>query len=176
MVYGEDEALAFRRARAVRGELAERHSMDPARIIATGRKAQGHTGDLSVVDVYAADATRCGGCAGSTFRTIALDSAAMPVVTSTAEALPADRRRRLQGPAQPAARRPPLNRFNRPGRPLRRRPQRPAPRLQPAEARHASSRRRRRLRRPPRPGDVRVRGSSSTTTIRRADGGVRPAR
>jgi hypothetical protein len=88
VVYGEDEALAYKRARAVRGELAERHSMDPARIIAAGRKADGHGGDVAVVDVYQADATRCGGCNGSTFRTIALDSATMGLVTVTPEALP----------------------------------------------------------------------------------------
>lgn len=88
VVYGEDEATAFKRARAVRGELAERHSMDPARIIATGRKADGHAGDLAVVDVFAADPTRCGGCGDSTFRTIALDSAAMQLVTVTPETLP----------------------------------------------------------------------------------------
>jgi hypothetical protein len=88
VVYGENEALAFQRARAVRGELAERHSMDPARIIATGRKAEGHAGDLAVVDVFTADATRCGGCGTSTFRTVALDSGAASLVTSTAETLP----------------------------------------------------------------------------------------
>jgi hypothetical protein len=88
VVYGEDETLAYRRAKAVRGELAERHSMDPARIIAAGRKAEGHQGDLAVVDVYGADATRCGGCAGATFRTVALDSATMGLVTMTPETLP----------------------------------------------------------------------------------------
>jgi hypothetical protein len=88
VVYGADESLAYKRARAVRGELAERHSMDPARIIASGRKAEGHGGDLAVVDIYSADATRCGGCGGSSFRTIALDSATMNLVTVTPEALP----------------------------------------------------------------------------------------
>jgi hypothetical protein len=88
VVYGEDEALAYKRAKAVRGELAERHSMDPARIIASGRQANGHAGDLAVVDVYGADPTRCGGCGSSSFRTIALDSATMALVTLTPEALP----------------------------------------------------------------------------------------
>ncbi len=88
IVYGDDEKLAFQRARAVRGELAERHSMDAGRIIATGRKAEGHAGDLAVVDVYGADPTRCGGCNGSTFRTLALDSAAMQLVTVRPEMLP----------------------------------------------------------------------------------------
>jgi hypothetical protein len=100
VVYGENETLAYQRARAVRGELAERHSMDQARIIATGRKADGHAGDLAVVDVYAADATRCGGCGGSTFRTIALDSGTSALVTSTAEALPAARST-AEAPAEP---------------------------------------------------------------------------
>jgi hypothetical protein len=87
VVYGADEALAFQRAKAVRGELAERHSMDPARIIASGRKAEGHAGDLAIVDVYGADPTRCGGCGSSTFRTIALDSATMAMVSVTPEAV-----------------------------------------------------------------------------------------
>jgi hypothetical protein len=91
VVYGEDETLAFQRARAVRGELAERHSMDPARIVATGRKAEGHSGDIAVVDVFAADATRCGGCGGAPFRTIAMESGAVQLMTSMAEALPAAR-------------------------------------------------------------------------------------
>ncbi len=107
VVYGENETLAFQRAKAVRGELAERHSMDPARIIASGRKATGHAGDLAVVDVYSADPTRCGGCGASNFRTIALDSATMSLVTATAEALPtaasAPTSRAVAAPARPAA-------------------------------------------------------------------------
>lgn len=87
VVYGENESLAFQRARTVRGELAERYSMDPARIIATGRRAEGHTGDLAIVDVFGADATRCGGCAGTPFRTIAAESGTTALVTSFAEAL-----------------------------------------------------------------------------------------
>jgi hypothetical protein len=98
VVYGEDETLAFQRAKAVRGELAERHSMDPARIIASGRKAAGHQGDLAVVDVYGADATRCGGCNGVTFRTLALDSATLGLVTLTPETLP----QAAATPAKPA--------------------------------------------------------------------------
>jgi hypothetical protein len=98
IVYGEDETLAFQRAKAVRGELAERHSMDAGRIIATGRKAEGHGGDLAVVDVYSADPTRCGGCGSSTFRTVALDSATMQLVTVTPEAIPAATAK----PARPA--------------------------------------------------------------------------
>jgi hypothetical protein len=101
VVYGEDETLAFQRAKAVRGELAERHSMDPARIIASGRKAPGHQGDLAVVDVYGADPTRCGGCAGATFRTIALDSATLGLVTMTPEVLP-------QAASQATAAKPPV--------------------------------------------------------------------
>jgi hypothetical protein len=101
VVYGENEALAYQRAKAVRGELAERHSMDPARIIASGRKAQGHAGDLAVVDVYSADPTRCGGCGTSNFRTIALDSATMSLVTATAEALPTATATSAPKPAPP---------------------------------------------------------------------------
>jgi hypothetical protein len=76
--------------------------MDSARIIATGRKAEGHAGDLAVVDVYAADATRCGGCGGSTFRTIALDSGTSALVTSIAEAV-AGARPATQASAEPKA-------------------------------------------------------------------------
>jgi hypothetical protein len=124
VVYGENEALAFQRARAVRGELAERHSLDPARIVATGRKTSGHAGDASVVDVYGADATRCGGCGASTFRSIALDSATLALVTSFAEALPAAR----MPAAQPEAA----------ARPAAAPPARPAARPQPAEAQRAA--------------------------------------
>jgi hypothetical protein len=131
VVYGADEALAFQRAKAVRGELAERHSMDPARIIASGRKAEGHAGDLAIVDVYGADPTRCGGCGSSTFRTIALDSATMAMVSVTPEAIP--QQQPAQAAARPAARPATVGAPAQPAaKPVPAEPARPVPAIVPA--------------------------------------------
>jgi hypothetical protein len=87
--YASDDFIAYRRARAVRGELIERHQMDASRIIAAGRVAPEHTGGATVIDVNQVDATKCTGCGPTPFRAIAYDSGTMRLVTVLPEMLAA---------------------------------------------------------------------------------------
>jgi hypothetical protein len=87
--YASDDFIAYRRARAVRGELIERHQMDASRIIAAGRIAAEHTGGATVIDVNQVDPTKCTGCGPTPFRAIAYDSGTMRLVTVLPEMLAA---------------------------------------------------------------------------------------
>jgi hypothetical protein len=99
IAYGQDAERAYRRARAVRGELIERHQADPAAIVAAGRQAPGHTGGATVVDVYSIDPATCVGCGETPLSTIARDSGAMKLVTALLEAAPAARQAAGTAPA-----------------------------------------------------------------------------
>jgi hypothetical protein len=99
IAYGQDAERAYRRARAVRGELIERHQADPAAIVAAGRQAPGHTEGTTVVDIYAIDPATCAGCGETPFSTIARDSGAMKLVTALLEAAPAARQAAGAAPA-----------------------------------------------------------------------------
>lgn len=99
IAYHANPEVAFRRARAVRGELIERHQMDPARLIAAGREAQGHSGGPTVVDVYAIDPTTCAGCGESSVATLARDSGTMRLVTALLQTAPNQRQATGAAPA-----------------------------------------------------------------------------
>jgi hypothetical protein len=87
VAYHADEMTAYRRARAVRGEMIERFQMDPATMIATGRSVPEHTTGLTVIDVHAVDPASCTGCGNATFRTLAYDSGTVRLVTLIPEIL-----------------------------------------------------------------------------------------
>jgi hypothetical protein len=87
VAYHADEMTAYRRARAVRGEMIERFQMDPASMIATGRTVPEHTSGLTVIDVHAVDPASCTGCGNATFRTLAYDSGTVRLVTLIPEIL-----------------------------------------------------------------------------------------
>jgi hypothetical protein len=87
VAYHADEMTAYRRARAVRGEMIERFQMDPATMIATGRTVPEHTSGLTVIDVHAVDPASCTGCGNATFRTLAFDSGTVRLVTLIPEIL-----------------------------------------------------------------------------------------
>jgi len=93
--YAADPIVAYRRARAVRGELIERHQISAARLVAAGRAAPGHVGGAAIVDVHEIDPAACSGCGPTPFRSIAYDSGALRLVTMlperTAAAQPASR-------------------------------------------------------------------------------------
>ncbi|MGL5115438.1 MAG: hypothetical protein ACRC7C_08960 [Beijerinckiaceae bacterium] len=99
IAYGQDAERAYRRARAVRGELIERHQADSAAIIAAGRQAQGHTDGTTVVDVYAIDPASCAGCGETPLSTIARDSGTLKLVTALLEAAPEARQTAVAAPA-----------------------------------------------------------------------------
>lgn len=83
--YAADPVVAYRRARAVRGELIERHQVAAAKLIAAGRAAPGHTGGATIVDIHAVDPGQCAGCGPTPFRSIAYDSGTMRLVTALPE-------------------------------------------------------------------------------------------
>jgi outer membrane protein OmpA-like peptidoglycan-associated protein len=87
VAYHADEMTAYRRARAVRGEMIERFQIDPATMIATGRTVPEHTSGLTVVDVHTVDPASCTGCGNATFRTLAYDSGTVRLVTLIPEIL-----------------------------------------------------------------------------------------
>jgi hypothetical protein len=87
VAYHADEMTAYRRARAVRGEMIERFQMDPAIMIATGRTVPEHTAGLTVVDIHTVDPASCTGCGNATFRTLAYDSGTVRLVTLIPEIL-----------------------------------------------------------------------------------------
>jgi outer membrane protein OmpA-like peptidoglycan-associated protein len=87
VAYHADEMTAYRRARAVRGEMIERFQVDPATMIATGRTVPEHTSGLTVVDVHTVDPASCTGCGNATFRTLAYDSGTVRLVTLIPEIL-----------------------------------------------------------------------------------------
>jgi hypothetical protein len=106
VAYHADEMTAYRRARAVRGEMIERFQMDPASMIATGRTVPEHTAGLTVIDVHAVDPASCTGCGNATFRTLAYDSGTVRLVTVIPEIL-ADQGSKPE-PAVPVARPAPI--------------------------------------------------------------------
>jgi hypothetical protein len=87
VAYHADEMTAYRRARAVRGEMIERFQMDAASMIATGRSVPEHTSGLTVIDVHSVDPASCTGCGNATFRTLAYDSGTVRLVTLIPEIL-----------------------------------------------------------------------------------------
>jgi outer membrane protein OmpA-like peptidoglycan-associated protein len=87
VAYHADEMTAYRRARAVRGEMIERFQMDPASMIATGRTVPEHTSGLTVIDIHPVDPASCTGCGNATFRTLAYDSGTVRLVTLIPEIL-----------------------------------------------------------------------------------------
>ncbi len=87
VAYHADEMTAYRRARAVRGEMIERFQMDPATMIATGRTVPEHTSGLTVIDIHTVDPASCTGCGNATFRTLAYDSGTVRLVTLIPEIL-----------------------------------------------------------------------------------------
>jgi outer membrane protein OmpA-like peptidoglycan-associated protein len=87
VAYHADEMTAYRRARAVRGEMIERFQVDPASMIAAGRTAPEHTSGLTVIDVHIVDPASCTGCGNATFRTLAYDSGTVRLVTLVPEIL-----------------------------------------------------------------------------------------
>lgn len=89
MAYAADPLVAYRRARAVRGALIERHQVAAARLVAAGRAASGHVGGATIVDIYGVDPAGCSGCGDTPFRSIAYDSGTMRLVTALPETLAA---------------------------------------------------------------------------------------
>jgi hypothetical protein len=87
--YAADPTVAYRRARAVRGELIERHQIAAARLVAAGRAAPGHVGGATIVDLHQIDPAACSGCGETPFRTIAFDSGTSRLVTMLPERLAA---------------------------------------------------------------------------------------
>ncbi len=87
--YAADPTVAYRRARAVRGELIERHQIAAARLVAAGRAAPGHVGGTTIVDLHQIDPAACSGCGETPFRTIAFDSGTSRLVTMLPERLAA---------------------------------------------------------------------------------------
>ncbi len=85
--YAADPIIAYRRARAVRGELIERHQVAAARLVAAGRAAPGHVGGATIVDLHQIDPAACSGCGETPFRTIAFDSGTSRLVTMLPERL-----------------------------------------------------------------------------------------
>ncbi len=83
--YAADPVVAYRRARAVRGELIERHQIAAARLVAAGRAAPGHVGGATIVDLHEIDPAACSGCGATPFRTIAYDSGTTRLVTMLPE-------------------------------------------------------------------------------------------
>jgi hypothetical protein len=106
VAYHADEMTAYRRARAVRGEMIERFQMDPATMIATGRAVPEHTSGLTVIDIHTVDPASCTGCGNATFRTLAYDSGTVRLVTLIPEIL-ADQGARPE-PAAPATKPAPI--------------------------------------------------------------------
>jgi hypothetical protein len=87
VAYAADPVVAYRRARALRGDLIERHQIGAARLVATGRAAPGHSGGATIVDIQAIDPAACSGCGETPFRTIAYDSGTTGLVTVLPERL-----------------------------------------------------------------------------------------
>ncbi len=87
VAYHADEMTAYRRARAIRGEMIERFQMDPASMIATGRTVPEHISGLTVIDIHTVDPASCTGCGNATFRTLAYDSGTVRLVTLIPEIL-----------------------------------------------------------------------------------------
>jgi hypothetical protein len=87
VAYHADEMTAYRRARAVRGEMIERFQMDPATMIATGRTVPEHISGLTVIDIHTVNPASCTGCGNATFRTLAYDSGTVRLVTLIPEIL-----------------------------------------------------------------------------------------
>jgi len=101
--YAEDALVAYRRARAVRGALIERHQIAAQRIVAAGRAAPGHVGGATIVDVHEIDPSKCAGCGPTPFRSIAYDSGAMRLVTMLPEQAAAHAAAPRPAQVQPAA-------------------------------------------------------------------------
>ncbi len=130
--YAADPTVAYRRARAVRGELIERHQVAAARLVAAGRAAPGHVGGSTIVDLHVIDPAGCAGCGETPFRTIAFDSGTSRLVTMLPERLASGAAAPAAALPKPAAPKPAAARQETarivPAAPL---PPRPAPDLRP---------------------------------------------